>query len=633
MRNQAQLTIPTCALVASLLVGCAPASDPVSSRTRTYELEPQPPPPAGRAGRDRDRVAADPPPETVAAPIVRSFTAHPAQLRAGESTTLSFDVDGADQVRILGIGPVTQSSLTVTPRSTGVFRLVAVNRGGRAEATVRVSVRCPNCSEATPTTLVIVDPNHVVHNHAKKLLGASFDARSSFDMTGHRGTPAGYHDATGAPRPEVAPLWSQVPATTFRYPGTTVNRFDWKETIGASRPRSALGGPGGQVFAFGFDEFMQMAQARGVLGSEVQIMVNIYPTHSAPDPVQNAADWVEYANATNDGSNPGGGVDWAAVRAINGHPAPYAVGIWNVGNEPWSRAEFDFDGAAYAETAAPIIAAMTAIDPSIRITLPAAGAPTMDTVNGRRTQLAMNAWDAHLIARFGHEVYGLSQHLFYDESEIRGVTAALASIDLLADQIATSGTPLRHLIGDHAHSIALSASGAPTSPPDYAMQAQAALTNAALISSLTGRDIERANFWVYGNTAATWHPIRRNGDGTYTLMAAARMQALLGEVMSDHALEVSCRAPASSDDVPAIVSSAFSTPQGVSVVIVNRDPSVDHVIQLDGLRSHRLIRARRVGFTDPAADTLDESEFGAPQTETIFELGANSMLVLELRRR
>jgi alpha-L-arabinofuranosidase len=39
-------------------------------------------------------------------------------------------------------------------------------------------------------------------------------------------------------------------------------------------------------------------------------------------------------NAPNNGSNPGGGVDWAARRAANGHPAAYGIRYWELGNEP-----------------------------------------------------------------------------------------------------------------------------------------------------------------------------------------------------------------------------------------------------------------------------------------------------------
>ena len=44
---------------------------------------------------------------------------------------------------------------------------------------------------------------------------------------------------------------------------------------------------------------------------------------------------IEYLNAPADGdvTNPNGGVDWAEVRAANGHPKPYGVTRFEIGNE------------------------------------------------------------------------------------------------------------------------------------------------------------------------------------------------------------------------------------------------------------------------------------------------------------
>lgn len=84
---------------------------------------------------------------------------------------------------------------------------------------------------------------------------------------------------------------------------------------------------------------------------------------------QLAADWVEYANAPNDGSNPNGGVDWAAVRAADGHPAPFDVSYWTVGNEVYGSWEAGHlpNGADYAVNFNGIYDAMKAVDPDIYI--------------------------------------------------------------------------------------------------------------------------------------------------------------------------------------------------------------------------------------------------------------------------
>lgn len=128
------------------------------------------------------------------------------------------------------------------------------------------------------------------------------------------------------------------------YPGVGVitHDFHWKNLIGplSSRtdptPRhSNFDSP--RMIEFGPDEYGQLvekmreASGRPMEGS---IQINIM-TGSAED----AADWVEYMNAPNDGSNPRGGTDWAAVRAANGHPEPYRIRYWEMGNEPHFTAE------------------------------------------------------------------------------------------------------------------------------------------------------------------------------------------------------------------------------------------------------------------------------------------------------
>lgn len=120
-----------------------------------------------------------------------------------------------------------------------------------------------------------------------------------------------------------------------RYPGGTVaNMFDWNSAIGDGRGCQVdaklldEGGyravPGGQ--AYGPDEHMEFVDA---VGARAVLMVQ-----SITQRPRAAANWVEYMNsAPGTPLNPNGGVDWADVRADNGHPAPYDVNRWEVGNE------------------------------------------------------------------------------------------------------------------------------------------------------------------------------------------------------------------------------------------------------------------------------------------------------------
>ncbi len=123
---------------------------------------------------------------------------------------------------------------------------------------------------------------------------------------------------------------------SVRYPGGTVsNLFTWKDAIGPLEERNptiagnnfySAAGETPVAPAFGVDEAMKWIYDD--LGSEAIFVYGL----GRGNP-QDAADLVEYLNAPNDGSNPGGGVDWAAVRAQNGHEEPYGVVRFEMGNE------------------------------------------------------------------------------------------------------------------------------------------------------------------------------------------------------------------------------------------------------------------------------------------------------------
>lgn len=78
-------------------------------------------------------------------PVVVFFRADPVNVAAGESTTLEWDVIGADTVSInQGVGVVSDSgSRTVTPSSSTVYLLTAENEFGSTSAQVSVGVAQP----------------------------------------------------------------------------------------------------------------------------------------------------------------------------------------------------------------------------------------------------------------------------------------------------------------------------------------------------------------------------------------------------------------------------------------------------------------------------------------------------------
>lgn len=142
-----------------------------------------------------------------------------------------------------------------------------------------------------------------------------------------------WNEATSAPRPIVVKRARAVGIRAMRYPGGSVAAmFNWKNAVGDSRGCQINGhanrGDGFWAAAhaklYGPSEYMQFSHA---VGAETIIMAPFIRESPA-----DAADWVEYMNSRV-GANRNGGLDWAKVRAADGHPAPYNVRRWEVGNE------------------------------------------------------------------------------------------------------------------------------------------------------------------------------------------------------------------------------------------------------------------------------------------------------------
>lgn len=128
--------------------------------------------------------------------------------------------------------------------------------------------------------------------------------------------------------PDFLEKTSDAKLGVVRYPGGTIaNLFTWKDTVGPIEERRnvVLGNSYQSVFPYyGLDEHMQYTEA---IGAEV-----IYMVGEAAETPEGAADLVEYLNGI-PGENKNGGIDWAQKRADNGHPEPYGVVYFEIGNE------------------------------------------------------------------------------------------------------------------------------------------------------------------------------------------------------------------------------------------------------------------------------------------------------------
>jgi alpha-L-arabinofuranosidase len=231
--------------------------------------------------------------------------------------------------------------------TTGVHELAAVSlsrplRGGRAGLYCDASGVWFDDAGVTGTLRMTSKPRITVHadrapqgDFSRRVLGANFVWRG--DVNGIDNTIYDERLYQAAIAKWFTLLNKAGPAgvSSTRYPGGLESSFFyWKHGVG---PASSRCNPGNlsheDTISVGTDEFLQFTEE---LGAEAVITLN--PQHfslplGSPAVAQYAADWVEYCNAPNNGSNPGGGVDFAALRAFHGHNAPYGVPYWEIGNE------------------------------------------------------------------------------------------------------------------------------------------------------------------------------------------------------------------------------------------------------------------------------------------------------------
>jgi alpha-N-arabinofuranosidase len=172
-------------------------------------------------------------------------------------------------------------------------------------------------------------------------------------------------DHVGGADPDVIRLLKESRLPILRWPGGNfVSGYHWEDGVGPAerrptRPNWAWGGV--EPNSFGTDEFMAFCRA---VGCEPMICVNA--GSGTPD---EAARWVEYCNGPKD--SPMG-----SRRAANGHPEPYNVGHWEIGNELWGRWQFHWTTAAgYVDRYREFAKAIRAASPAIR--LYACGAPVL----------------------------------------------------------------------------------------------------------------------------------------------------------------------------------------------------------------------------------------------------------------
>src|SRR5579862_5538995 len=205
-------------------------------------------------------------------------------------------------------------------------------------------------------------------------------------------------DAVHGVRADVFEKLKAVRPSFIRWPGGNVAQdYHWMWGVGPKDERPAWINLSWanelESGDFGTDEFVQLCRD---LGTEPSLTVNVEGRGAT---VQEAADWVEYANGPATSK-------YGAMRATDGHSEPYHVKFWEIGNEIWGDwVRGHSDAATYAANLGRYAPALRAVDPSIQLI--GVGDNKMD-------------WDRTVLKASGSQIDYLAVHHYYGQREMKG---------------------------------------------------------------------------------------------------------------------------------------------------------------------------------------------------------------------
>ncbi len=217
-------------------------------------------------------------------------------------------------------------------------------------------------------------------------------------------------------RAEVIAALKQLHSGVYRWPGGNfVSGHEWRNAVGNIDKRPPIYDPvwhAVQPNDVGTDEFMTLCR---LLGVDAYITVN-----AGFGDAYSAAQLVEYVNGA--ATTPMG--RW---RAANGHPQPYNVKLWGVGNEPWGDWQLGHTSVEqFALKHDQFAKAMHKVDPTITLVAGGAmpdamaGSKQAKRINGQIVPdyLSVADWSGYMLAHCLENIDALSEH-YYSSSNQR----------------------------------------------------------------------------------------------------------------------------------------------------------------------------------------------------------------------
>jgi alpha-N-arabinofuranosidase len=211
-------------------------------------------------------------------------------------------------------------------------------------------------------------------------------------------------------RPSVLALLKELDSPVYRWPGGNfVSGYDWRDGIGdrdRRPPRKNPAWTGVEHNDVGVHEYLDLIR---LIGSEAYITVN-----SGLGDVAMALEELQYVNGEPDSK-------MGKLRAANGHPGPWGVKFWAIGNEmygDWQLGHIPLSD--YVKKHTQYAVAMKAMDPSVQVVAVGAVGRWSETMLAEASN-HMDLISEHFYV--GHKA-GLLAHVNQMPTEIRRIAEA-----------------------------------------------------------------------------------------------------------------------------------------------------------------------------------------------------------------
>ena len=178
-------------------------------------------------------------------------------------------------------------------------------------------------------------------NDPKARFALVFDGKGVISLDMVSLFPPTFKNRENGLRPDLAQMLYEMHPKFMRFPGgcfvegqvSPENAFHWERTIGPIEER-----PGHwnvnwgyrTTDGIGFHEYLQMAED---LGAKPLYVVNIGLWHGGLTPVDSIQPWIDECLAALEYANGDVTTKYGAMRAKNGHPAPFNIEYLEIGNE------------------------------------------------------------------------------------------------------------------------------------------------------------------------------------------------------------------------------------------------------------------------------------------------------------